>query len=411
MARSLSREEEYAIEATMPQAVADPEAAAERCQVKIKKEALSKAVKAILQIVQKRTANSNPLFEENTETVQLQFTLSKIPERRKVKPLVIPLPNPLYNDKSAVCFISKDPQKTYKELLIREKPLPGLTKVIGVDKLRRNYKEPKDKNALADSFDLFLCDATVAEMMPRLLGKNFLKNKRKIPIPVRMNMESPHPAIQRAMNGTPLRIPQGPCLAVKIGRSSMEPHELEENAAVVISKTVKHMVNNPVMSICIKATDSLALPIWRRPKPDGKLTDLKRYRSDASSAASETGTGTGTVSDLEGTGDGTASEKGSDLLMTSDAGETLSTHDSFSEVASSRAASEIDSEVESQSGLDSAAGDVDEETTKPSKEDLPLVKGLKKKRKLEGKAKEEAKKAEAAASMAPPAPKKRKKAA
>merc|ERR1719265_2841230 len=147
------------------------------------------------------------------------------------------------------------------------------------------------------------------------------------------------------------------------------------------------------MNICIKATDSLSFPIWRRPKPDGKLTDLKRYRSDASSAASETGTGTGTVSDLEGTGDGTASEKGSDLLMTSDAGETLSTHDSFSEVASSRAASEIDSEVESQSGLDSAAGDVDEETTKPSKEDLPLVKGLKKKRKLEGKAKEEAKKA------------------
>merc|ERR1719389_468273 len=124
------------------------------------------------------------------------FTMSEIPDKRRMKPMLIQLPHPLYDDKSEVCFLSKDPQKQYKELLLQKHPVPGITKVIGLDKLRKNYKTAEAKRALADAFDLFLCDSRIMEMMPRLLGTIFFKNKLKRPVPVRMKLQDPAPALQ-----------------------------------------------------------------------------------------------------------------------------------------------------------------------------------------------------------------------
>merc|ERR1719253_2063157 len=138
-----------------------------------------------------------------------------------MKPVLIPLPHPMFNDKSEVCFIAKDPQKQFKELLITKHPVPGLTKVIGIDKLRRNYKTAEAQRALADAFDLFLCDRNVVEMMPKILGSTFYKKKKKPPIPVRINKSDPKTPIEKAIHGTPLRIPTGPSVAVKIGKCSM----------------------------------------------------------------------------------------------------------------------------------------------------------------------------------------------
>eukprot|EP00434_Breviolum_minutum_P039363 symbB.v1.2.034952.t1/scaffold4573.1/size40165/1 len=82
--------------------------------VKVKKAVVLKAVRALKQVVEKRRAHQNPLFAESTETMTVQFSISKIPERLG-HPAVIPLPHPLYTDKSEVCFLSKTPQKKYKE--------------------------------------------------------------------------------------------------------------------------------------------------------------------------------------------------------------------------------------------------------------------------------------------------------
>merc|ERR1719310_2581836 len=104
---------------------------------------------------------------------------------------MVKLPHPLYNEKSEVCFLAKDPQKEYKELLLQKHPVPGITKVIGLDKLKRNYKTAESKRALADAFDLFLCDSRIMEMMPRILGSIFYEKKLKRPVPVRLKMQDP----------------------------------------------------------------------------------------------------------------------------------------------------------------------------------------------------------------------------
>merc|ERR1719198_2126553 len=155
----------------------------------------------MMQFNAKRTANENPLFAESAEMVVLLFHLSLVPDKRVDKPVMIPLPHPLYNDKSEVCFFAKDPHKEWKELLLNKHHVPGVTKVIGVDKLRRNFKTPEQKRALADSFDLFLCDSRVVEMMRKILGTTFYNKKMaKRPIPVRLKIAGPEEALKKAIS-------------------------------------------------------------------------------------------------------------------------------------------------------------------------------------------------------------------
>jgi ribosome biogenesis protein UTP30 len=339
------------------QEIAAKELAASK--VKVKRSQLEKAVKAVLQLAQKRSSGTNPLFAGSSETMQVMFTLSRVPDKRQQKPVLIPLPHPLFDESSEVCFISKDPQKEYKDVLIRQKPVPGLTKVLGLDKLRRNYKTAEQKRALADSFDLFLCDARIIEMMPSLLGSVFYEKKKKRPVPIKLSMADPAPAIKKAMGGTALRVPSGPSFGVRIGRCSMSETDLVENAAVVIAQVVRHLHQNPIQTIHVQATETQALPIWKRVAPPGERLNLKKYHSDQSSAASQSGDASATVSDTE-----------AGSFLPSDAGgESLSELETEGESVSM-----LETAGESLSELDSDAGDGDE----PRRGAKPLLDGLKK---------------------------------
>jgi ribosomal protein L1 len=341
-------------------------------KVRVKEGMLAKAIRALKQVVAKRTSNANPLFGENTETVTVIFTLSSVPKGRRMKPFCIPLPHPMFDDKSEVCFISKDPQKQYKELLLQTHKVPGLTKVIGMDQLRRKYKDVPAKRALADAFDLFLCDDRVVEMMPKVLGSVFYSKKKKLPIPVRLKPADPRPALLEAIGCTTLRMPLGPSLGVKFGRCSMTEEQLVKNALAVVAASVKFLSKSKaedgghrivVQAVHVQATESLALPVWRRAQTPGELLDLKKYHSDASSAASDTGASGATASETE------ATEMTRSDLGTSDVGEALSSR-------ASETASDINTDAE-HSELDSAAGDVDEAVAEAlPKEQMPLLRSV-----------------------------------
>jgi len=90
---------------------------------------LQKAIEALTRVVAKRSANSNPLFSESSETMAPLCTLGTVPDRRRVKFAMVRLPHPMFDDKAEVCFVSKTPQKKYRELLLQTHPVPGLTKV------------------------------------------------------------------------------------------------------------------------------------------------------------------------------------------------------------------------------------------------------------------------------------------
>jgi len=184
-----------------------------------------------------------------------------------------------------------------------------------------------------------------------------------------LDEKNPKPALEKTMRATVLRLPAGPCVSVKVGRCNTPVDQLVANATVVVASVVKELKGNLVSSIAVKATDSPSLPVWKRPQTPGELLNLKKYRSDtASSAASVTGTS------------GTSDTEIGDSDIPSDAGETLSTRDTVSEVGT---LSEAETAGDTLSELDSQAGDIDESLA-AGKDNLPLVQGLKKKKRRRG---------------------------
>lgn len=308
---------------------------------------------------------------------------------------MIPLPNSMYDETSEICFLSKDPQKKYKELLLEKNKVPGLTKVISLGKLRQKYHTIDSKKDLAASFDLFLCDSEILEMLPGTLGKAFFKNNRKNPVPVRMPWTNPKERLQKVIKCTPLRQPTGPCVGVKIGNCAMTEEQLVENAQAVIPAVLQRMDSHPIVSISVHAGDAPALPVWRLPRAEGELLDLKAHRSKGdgmSSAASDT---TG-QSETE---DGTSELSGL---------ETLSEPGTPASGTPVESLSELETANETNSEMDSDG----EDENPVSKTDLPLMKGLKKGKRRKAEVVEEPVKEKAKAKgsdMPPPAAKKAKK--
>merc|ERR1712187_210790 len=112
-------------------------------------------------------------------------------------------------------------------------------------------------------------------------------------IPVKFKQADPKPFLERAMRGVALKIPSGPCLGVKIGRCTFPEDHLVQNALAVIRGVVENVKGNPLQSISVQATNSPALPVWRRSPPPGSVVDLKKYHSDATSSSAASGSGAG----------------------------------------------------------------------------------------------------------------------
>eukprot|EP01048_Picozoa_sp_COSAG05_P024606 COSAG05_NODE_5864_length_1070_cov_1.369722_1_plen_85_part_00 len=61
---------------------------------------------------------------------------------------------------------------------LEKEPIEGIVKVIGLTKLRDNYKTFEAKRNLCDSYDLFMIDRRVLPMASKLLGNSFFRKKK-----------------------------------------------------------------------------------------------------------------------------------------------------------------------------------------------------------------------------------------
>mmetsp|Transcript_15396 Transcript_15396/g.30277 ORF Transcript_15396/g.30277 Transcript_15396/m.30277 type:complete len:325 (-) Transcript_15396:413-1387(-) len=221
---------------------------------------VEKAVKALWAYLRTRNdANSAQLFEDDS-FVSLTLSLKKVPEAGRVKPFRIPLEHSLYEDKS-ICLLTKDPHKQFKEHL-EQNPVDGIDKVIGLTKLRKNYRQYEDKRKLLQSFDLFLADDRILHALPSVLGKKFFDKKRQ-PSPVNLarNMNRD---LAAARDSTYFFLSAGPTCMVKIARTSMTWQQAAANIMgsinTVVDKIPKKWKN--IQAIYIRTHDSAALPIY-----------------------------------------------------------------------------------------------------------------------------------------------------
>ena len=101
----------------------------------------------------------NQLLNDEDQTMHVTFTMTQVPTNPSPKPQMLSIDHPFLteNQRSRVCVIVKDPARAFKDQ-IQDLNIPTIAKVIGFDKLKRNFKQYKDKRNLLKEYDSFLAD-------------------------------------------------------------------------------------------------------------------------------------------------------------------------------------------------------------------------------------------------------------
>lgn len=244
-------------------------AVSERIDVEQVRAAVSALAKHLEKVANEKSTSA--LFDDEAETYSALISLRRTPKEATSARLVpVAIPHPLLDLENAeLCLIVKDHQgEGHKEAKqkVAEMAKCGVAKVLGISKLRANYKAHEQKRKLCDSYDMFLADDRVLPLLPKLLGKNFFK-KKKQPVAVDLTKKDWVAQVHRAVSATYLHIAGGTCVNVKVGKSTMEVDEIVENAVAAIDGAVNKIPRKwgNIQSIYIKTPDSVALPVYVAP--------------------------------------------------------------------------------------------------------------------------------------------------
>jgi ribosome biogenesis protein UTP30 len=310
------------------------------------------ASKAATPLFPKASGEGEDVSIRDAEPVILVAAQRRVPARIRVKPQRLSVPNSLWGPESEVCLIVKDPQRTYKDLLEAEneraealraggqtggrnggsrrrqksrnadsssdsggsgsdsdsdsdssdtgeddnRHIP-VTLVLGLQKLRDNYKTFEDKRRLSAGYDLFLVDDRILPLVPKLLGKSFFY-KKKQPVAVEVSrVGSWARNVRRAVYGaTYFHQNAGACTAIRAGHTAMTASQLSDNIIAAANDFALHIPSRwkNIQSLHVKTTNSVALPVFHseigadagagRRKDSGEDGD-KTEASSASSAS------------------------------------------------------------------------------------------------------------------------------
>lgn len=165
-----------------------------------------------------------------------------------------------------MCLLTKDPQRQYKDLLASEK-VKQVKRVVGVTKLKGKFAPFDARRQLMNDHEVFLADDRIVEMLPKLLGKKWIK-ERKSPIPVKLSGKGAavKAEIEKAVASTYYHRNRGVCTATRIGTlAHLSTEELLANVStalpVIVGKHVKGGWDN-MQGIEIKTGRSAGLPVW-----------------------------------------------------------------------------------------------------------------------------------------------------
>ncbi|CAI5459168.1 unnamed protein product [Closterium sp. Yama58-4] len=217
----------------------------------------------------RKAKSEHELFaEDDDELIHVVIGLKSSPDFAKTSGFRLPIPHSLYPldaGKEVCLLVNDDPKgghKKSKEKFLKQGSA-GITKVIGLTKLRTKYKQYEAKRQLLGSYDLFLADIDIIHQLPPLIGTKFFK-KKKHPIPVKLRGKDWAKSVREACDSTYLYVSGGPSMSVRAARFGMSEAEIVGNVMAVVAGAVEHVPKKwkNVSSLHIRATDSLALPIY-----------------------------------------------------------------------------------------------------------------------------------------------------
>ncbi|KAM3423772.1 hypothetical protein BST61_g1176 [Cercospora zeina] len=246
-------------------------------------------------------ADDGEEVEEDTPVWLVLTTKKHIIDKKRLKPGKIVLPNPLRSvdeEGLRICLITADPQRKYKDL-VAESSFPldvgkRVARVIGMEKLKSKYKSYESKRQLFSEYDVFLADDRIITYLPTVLGKVFYKGGSKRPIPItlegkRQNIlengekrkklaeggskvekkdvrpEDVAHEITKALGAALVHLAPSTTTAIKVGKASMSPEQVQANVEAVVAGMVEKYVPQQwrnVRAVHVKGPETAALPIW-----------------------------------------------------------------------------------------------------------------------------------------------------
>jgi len=172
------------------------------------------------------------------------FTMTQVPTNPSPKPQMIKIDNPFVcqGQNSRVCVIVKDPARAFKDQ-IQDLDIPCIAKVIGFDKLKRNFKQYKDKRQLLKDYDAFLADLRVYKMLPELVGKEFYQRKR-YPCPIKLHGFDSKKALEAQLNSaaasTSFTLGNGPNYSVRVGKTFQQAKDIAQNTLQALGQALAY---------------------------------------------------------------------------------------------------------------------------------------------------------------------------
>lgn len=202
------------------------------------------------------------------------------------------MPHPFQGDAkehgTRVCVFSKDPARELKDQLVSLK-VPCIAKVIGVSKLKKNFKQYKDKRQLLTDYDLFLADLRVYKMLPELLGKEFYAKKR-YPCPLKLHNLTGENALENQLNqaakATYFMLGNGPNYSIRAGRTNQDAGKIAENIEQILPFALAYATEKDniefshIQSITVKVGESPELPIFNQLQQGEVLNYIREKQAE-----------------------------------------------------------------------------------------------------------------------------------
>ena len=169
---------------------------------------------------------------------------------KKSTPRIVELKHSLFSAEdgdSAILLLSRD-DKTTKPYL-EEHPIPGLSKVTSMDKVRETFVTYEQKRNLLRSYSRFLCDQAISPMMGSILGKKCYE-WNKLPFPVNIGgKETLEKRIQSALSSTMYLVNCSTTLSIKVGKESFTDEQIIDNVHAVLASVYKNIPVKNILSI------------------------------------------------------------------------------------------------------------------------------------------------------------------
>lgn len=238
----------------------------------IKDTTIEKAVAALSKWNQEKQASGKKdLFEDDDSDIPLflQVTSNKYLSTSKVlKPRMLEVPHPIHDLEDArVCIFVKDNLFDEESLarieILKENKLKNLAQIVTVKDLKSKYHAYEARRKLLSEYDIFLTDASIANMIPKLLGKIFFGSS-KLPLTItitenkELSVDKLVKNFNRALSSIGYILPMGINMGFKLGMLGQDIANLKEN----IHAIAKYLEKFPIRLIQLKLKESPSLPIY-----------------------------------------------------------------------------------------------------------------------------------------------------